>query len=109
MESGGVAVGLATISVVLAAVVFAGENALTGPIQFIERYFGLFARRRRRSDGNTGSRSAGGACRSGSVSAGDEMNVVGLRMWSYVIAVPEGCDPSEIISVIEQIGRAIIR
>jgi len=38
MEKGGVAVGLATISVVLAALVFAAEKALTGPMQFIERY-----------------------------------------------------------------------
>ena len=38
---GGVAVGLATISIVLATVVLAGENASTGPLQFIERYFGF--------------------------------------------------------------------
>jgi hypothetical protein len=41
MEKGGVAVGLATISVVLAALVFAAEKALTGPMQFIERYLGF--------------------------------------------------------------------
>jgi hypothetical protein len=38
---GGVAVGLATISVALATVVLAGENASTGPLQFIERYLGF--------------------------------------------------------------------
>jgi len=41
MEKAGVAVGLATISVVLAAVVFAAENAVTGPMQFIERHLGF--------------------------------------------------------------------
>ena len=41
MDNGGVAVCLATISVVLAAVVFAAENARTGPMQFIERYLGF--------------------------------------------------------------------
>jgi len=32
---------LATISVVLAAVVFAAEKALNGPMQFIERHLGF--------------------------------------------------------------------
>ena len=41
VDNGGVAVGLATISVVLAAVVSAGESSLTGPMQFIERYLGF--------------------------------------------------------------------
>jgi hypothetical protein len=41
MDKGGVAVGLATISVVLAAVVFAAEHALNGPMQFIERHLGF--------------------------------------------------------------------
>ena len=41
MEKFGVAVGLAIISVVLAAVVFAAENASTGPMRFIERYLGF--------------------------------------------------------------------
>jgi hypothetical protein len=41
MEKAGVAFGLATISVVSAAVVCAAENALTGPKQFIERYLGF--------------------------------------------------------------------
>ena len=60
----------------LAALVFAAEKALTGPMQFIERYLGFFAGRWRRFDGNSGRRSAGGACRSGSGAAGDE--VIGL-------------------------------
>jgi hypothetical protein len=47
--NGGVAACLATISVVLAAVVFAAENAYTGPITFIERYLGFS------SDGGDGS------------------------------------------------------
>ena len=38
---GGVAVGLATISIVLATVVLAGENASTGSLHFIERYLGF--------------------------------------------------------------------
>ena len=37
MDNGGVSVGLATISVVLAAVLFAAD----GPMHFIERYFGF--------------------------------------------------------------------
>jgi hypothetical protein len=37
MDNGGVAVGLATISVVLAGVLFAAD----GPMQFIERYLGF--------------------------------------------------------------------
>jgi hypothetical protein len=41
MDKSGVAVGLATISVVLAAVVFAAETASTGPMQFIERHLGF--------------------------------------------------------------------
>jgi hypothetical protein len=41
MDKVGVAVGLATISVVLAAVVFPAESALTGPMQFIERHLGF--------------------------------------------------------------------
>jgi hypothetical protein len=41
MEKTGVAVGLATISVVLAAVVFAAENVRDGPMQFIERHLGF--------------------------------------------------------------------
>ena len=41
MDNGGVATCLATISVVLAAVVFPAENARTGPMQFIERYLGF--------------------------------------------------------------------
>jgi hypothetical protein len=41
MDKAGVAVGLATISVVSAAVICAAENALTGPKQFIERCSGF--------------------------------------------------------------------
>jgi len=43
MDRGGVAaaVGLASISVVLAAVVFAAETASTGPMQFIEPHLGF--------------------------------------------------------------------
>jgi hypothetical protein len=37
----GVAVGLAAISVVCAAVLFAAERLHTGPLDFLERYFGL--------------------------------------------------------------------
>ena len=40
-DKAGVSVGLAAISVVLAAAVFAAENAFTGPMQFIERYLGF--------------------------------------------------------------------
>jgi hypothetical protein len=36
-----VAVGLATICIVLAAVVFAAETASTGPMQFIETHLGF--------------------------------------------------------------------
>jgi len=64
MDNGGVATCLATISVVLAAVVFPAENARTGPMQFIERYLGFSP---------AGRRSAGGNCRCGRVSAGDEV------------------------------------
>jgi len=39
MDKAGVAVGLATISVVLAAVVYTAESAK--PMQFIETYFGF--------------------------------------------------------------------
>jgi hypothetical protein len=38
MDKAGVAVGLATISVVGAAVLFAAEHAVTGPMNFIERH-----------------------------------------------------------------------
>jgi hypothetical protein len=41
LGKGGVAVGLATISVVLAALVFAAEKTHTGPMQFIERHLGF--------------------------------------------------------------------
>ena len=41
MDNGGVAACLATISVVLAAVVFTAENARTGPTHFFERYLGF--------------------------------------------------------------------
>jgi hypothetical protein len=41
MDNGGVTVGLATISVALAAVYFAAENTLNGPMQFIERQLGF--------------------------------------------------------------------
>jgi hypothetical protein len=41
MDNGGVAACLATMSIVLAAVVFRAENAHTGPMQFIERYLGF--------------------------------------------------------------------
>ena len=37
----GVAIGLATTSVVLAATVFAGESARNRPMQFIETYLGF--------------------------------------------------------------------
>jgi len=40
-DKAGVSVGLAAISVVLAAAVFAAENAFTGPMQYIERYLGF--------------------------------------------------------------------
>ena len=41
LDKGGVAVGLATISVVLAALLFAAEKALNGPMQFIETHLGF--------------------------------------------------------------------
>jgi hypothetical protein len=40
MEKAGVAVGLATISIVGAAILFAAERVHTGPMDFIERHFG---------------------------------------------------------------------
>jgi hypothetical protein len=41
MDKGGVAVGLATISVVVAAVVFSAEHIRNGPMSFIERHLGI--------------------------------------------------------------------
>jgi len=41
MEKAGVAFGLATMSVVFAAVVFLADNARDGPMQFIERDLGF--------------------------------------------------------------------
>ena len=41
MDKAGVAVGLATISVVSAAILFAAERVHTGPMDFIERHFGF--------------------------------------------------------------------
>jgi hypothetical protein len=41
MEKGGVAVGLATISVVGAAFLFSAEHVRTGPMNFIERYLNI--------------------------------------------------------------------
>jgi hypothetical protein len=41
MDKGGVAVGLATISMVLAAVLFSAEHVRTGPMDFIERYLNI--------------------------------------------------------------------
>jgi len=41
LEKAGVAFGLATMSVVLAAVVFLADNARGGPMRFIERYLGF--------------------------------------------------------------------
>ena len=38
MDKGGVAVGLATISVVGTAVLLAADHAVTGPMHFIERH-----------------------------------------------------------------------
>jgi hypothetical protein len=72
MEKAGVAVGLATISVVLAAVVFAAENAHR-PMQFIERTLVLFARWWRRFDGSSSRYSAGGNYQPGRIAAGDEV------------------------------------
>jgi len=40
-RAGGVAVGLASISIVCAAALFAAERLHTGPMNFIERYFGF--------------------------------------------------------------------
>jgi hypothetical protein len=41
MEKTGVAVGLATISVVGAALLFSAEHVRHGPMDFIERYLGF--------------------------------------------------------------------
>ena len=41
MDKAGVAVALATISVVGVAILFAAERVHTGPMDFIERYFGF--------------------------------------------------------------------
>ena len=41
MDKTGVAVGLATISVVGAAILFAAERTHTGPMDFIERHLGF--------------------------------------------------------------------
>ena len=41
MGRAGVAVGLATISIICAAVLFAAERLHTGPMDFIERHFGI--------------------------------------------------------------------
>ena len=41
MEKVGVTVGLATISVVGAAVLFSAEHVRTGPMTFIERYLNI--------------------------------------------------------------------
>ena len=41
MDKGGVAVGLATISVVGAALLFSAEHVRTGPMNFIERHLGF--------------------------------------------------------------------
>ena len=41
MDKAGVAVGLATISVVSAAILFAAERLHTGPMDFIERHLGF--------------------------------------------------------------------
>jgi hypothetical protein len=41
MDKAGVAFGLATLSVVFAAVVFLADNARDGPMQFIERDLGF--------------------------------------------------------------------
>ena len=41
MDNGGVAVGLATISIVLAAVVFSADHVRQGPNNFIERYLNI--------------------------------------------------------------------
>jgi len=41
MDKAGVAVGLATISVVGAAILFAAERVLTGPMDVIERHLGF--------------------------------------------------------------------
>jgi hypothetical protein len=67
MSKGGVAVGLATISVVLAALVFAAEKASNGPMEFIERHLGFSPDS---GDGSTEILVAG-ACRFGSDAAGE--------------------------------------
>jgi len=41
MDNAGVAVGLATISIVGAAILFAAERVHTEPMDFIERYLGF--------------------------------------------------------------------
>ena len=41
MDNAGVAVGLATISIVGAAILFAAERVHTGPMDFVERYLGF--------------------------------------------------------------------
>jgi hypothetical protein len=41
MDKGGVAVGLATISVVGAAILFSAEHIHNGPMNFIERHLGI--------------------------------------------------------------------
>ena len=41
MDDGGVAVGLATISIVGAALLFSAEHVLSGPMNFIERHLGF--------------------------------------------------------------------
>ena len=41
MDKGGVAVGLATISVVGAALLFSAEHVRTGPMNFVERHLSI--------------------------------------------------------------------
>jgi len=41
MDKAGVAVGLATVSVVAAAVLFAAEHVRNGPMNFIEHHLGF--------------------------------------------------------------------
>jgi len=41
MDKAGVAIGLATISVIGAAILFAAERVHTGPMDFVERYLGF--------------------------------------------------------------------
>jgi len=71
MDKAGVAVGLATISVVLAAVVYTAESAKTDAVHW--NLLRLFARRWRRFDGSSDRRSASDACRYRSDAAGDEV------------------------------------